>query len=51
MSDEHAANVEALRKAHEAEMAAALVREESNLLQVMPPPPGLSRSFFVKRKH
>ena len=34
MNEGHAANMEALRLAHEAEMAAALEREESNLSQV-----------------
>ena len=47
MSEDHAANMEALRKAHEAEMAAALVREESNLLQVIPP---AEAEVFSKKK-
>jgi hypothetical protein len=34
MNEGHTTNMEALRLAHEAEMAAALEREESNLSQV-----------------
>jgi hypothetical protein len=37
ISEQHSSNMEALRQAHEAEMAAALVREEANLMQAIRP--------------